>query len=173
MKKESPTISVVMPVYNGEKYLVEAIDSILNQTFKNFEFIIINDGSTDDTEKIILSYKEQRIIYVKNEVNLKLIKTLNKGIDIAQGKYIARMDADDISMPNRFELQIDTFEKNIGIDIVCSKYLLLEQNGNSFRKNKTFTLVNSEAIKYTSIFQTMVGHPTVMIKAELLKLFKY
>lgn len=173
MSNEVPLISVLMPVYNGEKYLAEAIDSILKQTFKNFEFIIINDGSSDNTEDIILSYNDPRIVYIKNEKNLRIIKTLNKGIDLAKGKYIARMDADDISMPSRFERQVEVFRQDDAIDIVNCQYLLLNENGKSFRKNKTNILVNSEAIKYISIFQTMIGHPTVMVKAELIKLFKY
>jgi len=98
-----PLISVIMPVFNGEKYLSLAIESILEQTFTDFEFIIINDGSTDDSEKIILSYQDRRIRYIKNKENLNIGRTLNKGIDLAKGKYIARMDCDDISLPNRFE----------------------------------------------------------------------
>ena len=96
-----------MAVYNGEKYLCEAIESMLNQTYTNFEFLIINDGSTDTTEEIILSYKDERIRYIKNEQNLKLIASLNKGLVLANGKYIARMDADDISMLERLEKQVD------------------------------------------------------------------
>ena len=80
--------SILMPVYNEEKYLKQAIESILNQTFKDFEFLIINDGSTDNTKKIIQSYQDKRIIYIENEKNLKLIKTLNKGLNLAKGKYI-------------------------------------------------------------------------------------
>ena len=107
-----PLVSVLMAVYNGEKYLLEAIESILNQTYTNFEFLIINDGSTDSTEEIILSYSDQRIRYIKNEQNLKLIASLNKGLDLAKGKYIARMDADDISLPDRLEKQVNFLERN-------------------------------------------------------------
>lgn len=115
-------ISVVMPVYNGEKYLREAIDSILNQTCTDFEFIILNDASTDETEEIILSYDDPRIIYVKNETNLQTANTLNKGITLAKGKYIARMDADDISLPERFEKQVRFMEDNPDID-VCGSWI--------------------------------------------------
>ena len=97
-----PIISVVMPVYNAESFLEEAINSILRQTFYDFEFIIINDGSTDKTEEIILSYKDSRILYQKNEKNSGIVYTLNKGFSIASGMYIARMDADDISHNDRF-----------------------------------------------------------------------
>jgi glycosyltransferase involved in cell wall biosynthesis len=95
-----------MSVYNEEKYLSEAIESILNQTYSDFEFIIINDCSTDASCDIILSYIDKRIVFIENEINIGLARSLNKGIDIAKEKYIARMDADDISLPERFEMQI-------------------------------------------------------------------
>ena len=109
-------ISIILPAYNAEKYLKEAIDSILAQTYTNFELIVINDGSTDKTEEIILSYQDSRIRYIKNEKNLKLIRTLNKGIGLAKGKYIARMDADDISLPHRLKEEVEFMEAhpNIG-----------------------------------------------------------
>ena len=102
-----PTISVIMPVFNGEQFLSKAIESILNQTFSDFELIIINDGSTDNTKKIIEKYKaiDKRII-VKNQNNKGLTKSLNIAISITKGEYIARHDADDISLPHRFEKQI-------------------------------------------------------------------
>jgi glycosyltransferase involved in cell wall biosynthesis len=103
-------ISVLMPVYNAEKYLKESICSILNQTYGDFEFLIINDGSTDKSEEIILSFKDERIVYHKNESNIKLIATLNKGIALARGKYIARMDADDISLPDRLLHQVASWK---------------------------------------------------------------
>lgn len=115
---ESPLISVILPVYNGENYLDKAIESILKQTYTNFELIIINDGSFDNTENIILSYNDKRIRYIKNEKNLKLIKTLNKGISLAKGLYISRMDADDIAIENLFQKQIETFTKDDTVDIV-------------------------------------------------------
>ena len=106
-----------MPAYNAERYIAKSIQSILNQSFCDFELIIINDGSTDDTENIILSFDDPRIVYVKNERNLKIIKTLNKGLDLAKGKYISRMDSDDIALPELFEKEIKIFEnrKDIGI----------------------------------------------------------
>jgi glycosyltransferase involved in cell wall biosynthesis len=102
-----PTISVIMPVFNGESFLPKAIESILNQTFHDFELIIINDGSTDNTNSIIEKYKviDKRII-VKNQENKGLTKSLNIALSMAKGKYIARHDADDISLSVRFEKQI-------------------------------------------------------------------
>ncbi|KRD61881.1 hypothetical protein ASE40_10200 [Flavobacterium sp. Root935] len=173
MNTQSPVITVLMPVYNGEKYIKEAIISILNQSFRNFEFIIINDGSTDETENIISSFKDNRIRYVKNQKNLQLIKTLNYGIELAKGKYIARMDADDIAMQDRLEKQLDQFLLEDKIDMVNSQCLLLNEDGNKSRKNRTNISLNYEALKYVSIFQTMIVHPAVMIKTSVIKRFKY
>ena len=110
-------IAILMSTYNGEKYLVQAIDSILNQTYQNFEFIIIEDSSTDNSLDILEEYakKDSRIKIIKKEKNIGIkgfIKNLNLGISIAKGKYIARMDADDISLPERFQKQVDFLEKN-------------------------------------------------------------
>lgn len=104
---DAPVISVVMSVYNGEKYLCESIDSILNQTYENFEFIIINDGSADSTGEINLSYSDPRICLIDNKENIGLTKSLNRGLKIARGEYIARMDADDISAPDRLRKELD------------------------------------------------------------------
>ena len=94
-----PQVTVLMPVFNGEKYLAEAIESILNQTFKDFEFLIVDDGSEDRSAEIINSYKDKRIKLLRNERNLGVSRSCNKGIKLAEGKYIARMDCDDISLP--------------------------------------------------------------------------
>src|SRR5438094_2743094 len=101
-KNNDPLISVLLPVYNASAYLATAIESILTQTFRNYELIIINDGSTDDSLSIIRSFTDDRIKLIDNPANIGLIESLNKGIDLARGKYIARMDADDISLPTRF-----------------------------------------------------------------------
>lgn len=113
-------VSVVMPVYNGSAFLKEAIASILEQTYTNYEFIIINDGSTDLSENIILSYSDSRIRYVKHEKNIHLVGTLNEGITLAKGKYIIRMDQDDISLPQRIEKQVLFMEQNSEIGICGS-----------------------------------------------------
>jgi glycosyltransferase involved in cell wall biosynthesis len=112
-----PLVSIVMAAYNEEKYIHEAIDSILRQTFSDFEFIIVNDGSTDRTEEIILSFSDSRIKYIRNDQNLKLIASLNKGLSLARGKYIARMDSDDISLPERLSIQVQFMEAHPEIGI--------------------------------------------------------
>jgi glycosyltransferase involved in cell wall biosynthesis len=168
-----PEISVIMPVYNGGLFLRDAIDSILGQTFQDFEFIIINDGSTDQTEEIILSYSDPRIRYVKNQKNLRLIKTLNLGVSLATGKYIARMDADDISLPTRLAMQKHIFDTKENVDIVNINAYYLQENGIYFREQKSTITLGSEAIKHLSILQNFISHPGVMLKSELLKHYQY
>ncbi|SMM98926.1 Glycosyltransferase [uncultured Candidatus Thioglobus sp.] len=164
----NPKISVIMPVYNGEKYLKEAINSILNQTFTDFEFIIINDGSTDNTENIILSYDDERIIYIKNQENLKISKTLNKGIELAKGEYIARMDADDISIPKRFEKQMSFMQKNPKVD-VCGGWL---KTFGYRRRTWKFPLTHNE-IKAFMLFSPALVHPCVLGKRAFFTRLKY
>ncbi|MBC7694099.1 MAG: glycosyltransferase family 2 protein [Burkholderiales bacterium] len=113
----NPLVSIIMTAYNEELYIKEAIESVLAQTYTDFEFIIVNDGSIDQTESIILSFSDDRIKYVKNEHNLKLIDSLNIGLNLAKGKYIARMDSDDLCMPERLEKQIEFMEANPEIGI--------------------------------------------------------
>ena len=111
-KRSVPGVSVVMPAYNAAKYIKEAIDSILAQTYRDFEFIIVNDGSTDNTKEIILSYSDPRIVYIENEQNSGICVTLNKGLDAAKGRYIVRMDSDDIALPQRLEVQVRYMDAN-------------------------------------------------------------
>lgn len=152
-----------MPVYNGEKYLRDAIDSILFQTFEDFEFIIVNDGSKDKTEEIILSYIDPRIVYIKNSENLQISKSLNKGISIAQGKYIARMDADDISLPERFERQYYFMESNPHIGL-CGTWL--ETFGKISEVWKMPT--SHDEIAITLLFNSCIMHPTVFLRKSIL-----
>lgn len=124
----SKKISVLMPVYNTkEEFLRTAIESILNQTYSNFEFIIINDGSTNNAEDVILSYKDERIVYLKQE-NKGIVSALNNGWDKASGEYIARMDSDDISLSERFEKQIEFLENNSEYSLVGSYAEIIDSN---------------------------------------------
>ena len=109
ISNSNATITVLMPVYNAERYVGEAIESILNQTFRDFKFLIIDDGSTDRSCEIIRAYslEDHRIELVINESNMGITKTLNKGLSMIDTPYIARMDSDDISLPHRFEKQLD------------------------------------------------------------------
>ena len=125
MKLVPGLISVIMSNYNTpEEYLREAIESILNQTYKNFEFIIIDDCSTDNSLEIIKSYNDERIVLIENEENIGLTKSINKGLAVAKGEYIARMDADDVSLPQRFEKQINYMNDHTEL-IVCGSSMEL------------------------------------------------
>ena len=171
---KTPMISVVMPVYNGEKYLGEAIDSILKQTYTDFEFIILNDGSTDRTEEIVLSYDDPRIVYVKNDKNLQIVKTLNKGIALAKGKYIARMDADDISLPERFEKQVEVLELSDAINVVFSFVQPIDDNGDFLEKwEDDMTCVDPSLFSKYLPKVNCFAHPTLMISSTLLKQYLY
>ena len=169
---EEKLISVILPAYNAETYLKEAIDSILVQTYKNFELIVLNDGSTDRTEEIILSYDDARIRYVKNDTNLKLIKTLNKGIELAKGDYIARMDADDISLPTRFEEEIKYMEMHPDIDVCSSRVFRLMQNKNIIKGNY-YPCTTPSACVFCSMFRTPLSHPASFFRAKALKHIRY
>lgn len=169
-----PIISVVMPVYNGEKYLSEAIDSILYQTYTDFEFIILNDGSTDNTEEIILSYDDPRIVYVKNEENLQIVETLNKGIALAKGKYIARMDADDISLPERFEKQLDILENHLSVQVIFSIVELVNENGVTIGSWKDDVDCHTQESMYSFLpRKNCFSHPSVMIRKDVAKNYLY
>lgn len=160
-----PKISVVMPVYNGEKYLREAIDSILNQTFTDFEFIIINDCSTDGTEEIIKSYDDSRIVCIKNEKNMGVADSLNKGLDMVTGEYIARMDADDISFPKRFEKQVKYMDRHKDIAVCGSAIEYLDTIND---KKNPYTIMNKNEIKVNMLFGPYIPHPTVMMRRSII-----
>ena len=162
-----PAITVLMPVYNGFKYLDEAMKSILNQTFQNFEFIIIDDGSTDDSVKIIKSYDDNRIRLVENKNNLGQSETLNIGLNIAKGKYIARMDQDDISMPERLERQSEFMEDNPQIG-VCGTWIQLIGKYNGIAELET----EDDLIKIKLLTNQNLAHPSVMIRKQILENYK-
>ena len=161
----APVVTVLMPVYNGEKYLTEAIDSILNQTFTDFEFLIINDGSTDNSETIILSYDDSRIRYEKNETNLKLITTLNKGIELCKGKYIVRMDADDISALDRIEKQVEFMEKHPDVGLCGTWFERFDKTG---KKGAAKYAPDHDVICYKHLYQLHLSHGTAIFRKSIL-----
>lgn len=161
-----PKTSVIMPAYNAEKYIGEAIESILNQTYKDFEFIIINDGSTDKTKDIILSYSDDRIVYFENKKNSGIVFSLNKGLEKSTGEYIVRMDADDISVPTRIKKQVEYMDANKDVGVLGTGICIFGENIKSH--NRVFT-TNSDQLKAELIFNSCIAHPTVMIRSEVLK----
>ena len=152
-----------MPVYNGEKYLAEAMDSILNQSFTDFEFLIINDGSTDQSVKIIESYQDSRIRLIHNEKNIGLAETCNKGIEMAKGELVARMDSDDISLPKRLEKQIKFMDNNPEVGI-CGTWIRMF--GSVSYINRYFT--GDQELKARLLFNTCFAHPSVVMKKNIL-----
>lgn len=157
---ENILISVILPAYNAEKNIYEAIESILAQSHKNFELLILNDGSTDNTEKIISSFRDKRIVYIKNKVNRGLIFTLNRGLALAKGDFIARMDADDISLPTRFYEQITVLNSDSNI-IVCGTAIsyLGAHDRTPYR-----IYSDNITLKKWLVRESCFAHPTVMIR---------
>ncbi len=161
---KNPLISVIMPAYNAkEDEFRTAIESILNQTFKDFEFIIINDGSTNNTEEIILSYNDKRIKYIKNPSNLKLIKTLNIGLEKAQGKYIARLDSDDYSDIKRLEKQFNYLENTPEIGLLGTFTTIIQTN------EKQAMITNPEDLKIVLRYgNNCLVHSSVMFRKSII-----
>lgn len=159
-----PKVTVLMPVFNAGLYLKEAIDSILCQTYRDFEFLIINDGSTDTSLEIIQSYCDDRIRLLSNETNLQLIRTLNIGIENALGEYIVRMDADDISFPDRIEKQVNFLEAHPNI-AACGSWIEMFTENHSFNYKP---LTDPDRIKAAFIFRTEIMHPSVTIRKSVI-----
>lgn len=126
-------VSVVMSVYNGQKHLKEAIESVLNQTFRDFEFIIVDDGSTDRTWEILTSYEDPRILLARNRENIGLTKSLNRGVEMVRGEYIARQDADDVSLPQRLSEQVRLLDDDQGLGLAGCSFVEIDQHGYELR----------------------------------------
>jgi len=163
----SPFISVVMPVHNAEKYLVEAVESIFAQTFQDFEFIIIDDGSTDGTLAILEKYqqKDERIRLFSRE-NRGLVPTLNEGLAYTRGKYVARMDADDISLPDRFRAQLDYLEKNQDCVAVGTQVLIIDPEGMPICPFSTCLSHEDIDGAHLLLKGGAITHPSVMMRKE-------
>lgn len=160
-----PLVSIIMGVYNEEDCLQRCIDSILGQTYKNWEFIICDDCSTDSTAKILEDYKKKdsRIVVLRNEKNSRLAKSLNNCLEVAHGDYIARMDADDISLPNRLSTQVGFMLNNPQIDCVGTSRIMFDEDG-----DRGMRVEIEKPTKYTLLHGNPFAHPTIMIKKEVL-----
>ena len=166
--KISPEVTVLMPVYNGSRDIKVAIESILNQSFKNFEFLIIDDGSEDNSVEIIENYAaaDDRIVLIKNAKNSGIVYSLNVGIALSKGKFIARMDADDISMPDRFEKQINLLSST-NADICGSHWLVMNTNEKIMGINLV-PMNKSSLITYLANGIVPFAHGSVIIRKEFL-----
>ncbi len=157
-------VSVILPIYNGQKYLKESIDSILTQTYHNLELIIINDGSTDNSEAVIQSFNDPRIRYYK-QINHGLAFTLNRAIDVANGRYIARQDQDDLSRPNRLEKQVAFLEAHPTYGVVGTWANILVENKLTNRSHNHPT-TNAD-IKFALLFDNPFVHSSVMMRKNI------
>ncbi len=154
-----------MSVYNGERFLSESIDSILCQTYKDYEFIIVDDGSADNSFRILDRYakENQNIKIIRNDSNIGLTKSLNKALLFAKGNYIARMDADDISINNRFEKQIYLFENNANIGLVSCNSIVIDENGHNVKNVIMPSNINSLIRK-----RNYLVHGSVIIRKDVI-----
>lgn len=165
----NPLVSVIMPVYNVKKYIEVAMESILAQSYRNFEFIIIDDSSTDSTGKIIKNFqgKDKRIKIISSSKNLGVTKSLNKGIIEAEGKYIIRMDADDWAYPKRFELQVDLMEHNPDV-VVGGSYIEVCDENLKIKNIRKYHLYDENIRKHLFRYSPF-AHPATIWRAEILK----
>jgi glycosyltransferase involved in cell wall biosynthesis len=170
MNMSVPKVSVLIPAYNAEKYLGEAIDSILNQTFTDFECIMIDDCSTDNTWKIIQKYakKDSRIVGVKNEKNLGIAGNLNKAISLSKGKYLARMDADDWAYPERFEKQVQFLDTHIEVGIVGGAMEVRDETLEKVLYVRSYAQDDALLRKYM-FKQSPFSHPCIMYRKEVIQ----
>jgi glycosyltransferase involved in cell wall biosynthesis len=158
-----PKVTVLMPVYNGDRYLHESIESIVNQTFVDFEFIIIDDGSSDRSFEIIKSYRDSRVKLFHNSGNLGITKALNIGLQLAQGEYVARMDCDDISLIDRLLIQANFLDINPDITVVGSYMDMIDAEGNDLDYQYKYPL-NHHDIVNSMLSSNPMGHPSVMFR---------
>lgn len=159
-----------MPCYNSSKYIKEAIDSIIGQTFTDFEFIIINDGSTDDTHEVISQYKDPRINYIYSKKNGGNYIARNEGLKISRGLFICTMDADDIAYPNRLAVQYDYMLKHPEIGCLGSNADLIDQYGNLTGEIKR-PLLDGKRISTLFLMNNFIIHPSTMLRKEMLSAY--
>ena len=157
----NPLVSVLMPVYKTAPYLSEAMDSMLHQTFKDYELIVLDDCSPDNAEEILDAYDDSRIVRYKGENNVGLSNVLNVGIEMARGKYIARMDSDDISLPNRLQIQVDYLEAQSEIDLVSVGMQLFGAKESVWIRER-----NPEKVKIEALFHSPVLHASSMWRKD-------
>lgn len=158
-----PGVTVLMPVFNGERFLREAIESVLQQTHRDFELLIINDGSTDRSREIVLSYDDPRITFAENAKNLGLASTLNVGLGLATYELVARQDADDLSLPERLALQVDFLAKHPDVVLVGTQAMIIDEQG--FRKGRVLDRAcTHDSIRWDLLFDNSFTHSSVMFR---------
>ncbi|MFT3867312.1 MAG: glycosyltransferase [Nibricoccus sp.] len=163
-----PIVSVIMSVHNGEPYLREAIDSILAQSFTDFEFLIVNDCSSDNSQRIIISYGDPRVRLVDNPTNIGLTKSLNKALALSRGHYVARMDADDRSHKERLAKQVEFLNENPRVAVVGTQIQPIDAEGKTIRKGGSRKAVDPVALAWHWIFDNPLAHSTTLFRREII-----
>ncbi len=161
-----PLVTVFIPVYNSEKYIKEALESIIRQTYKNLEILLVDDGSSDRSAEIIKSFRNPRIRLLKNEKNMGIPYTRNVGLREAKGKYMAIMDSDDIADPERIETQVRYLENHPDIDVCASNYIRFGERGG---KKVRAPFTTPEALKIMLLFYNPIANPSAMVRLGTLK----
>ncbi|OHV07741.1 glycosyltransferase family 2 protein [Kushneria phosphatilytica] len=169
-----PKVTVLIPVWNRERYLAAAIDSVLAQTFEDFELLIIDDGSTDRSLGIARSYADSRIRIVCNETNLGNTATRNRGLALARGQYLALLDSDDVAMPQRLAHQVAFLEAQPSYALIGTTKSLIDANGRAITKRKRWQRAqNAEDIYAQLLFRCCISQPTVMGRTDILQRYRY
>ncbi len=163
----SPRVTVLMSVYNSGRFLAGAVESILGQTLTDFEFVIVDDGSTDGSHEILERYAaaNSRIVLLANEANIGLTRSLNRGLEVARGRYLARQDADDISLPQRLAMQVEYLDRNLSTGLVCAGIEVMDQQGRTLARKippESDSRIKAELL----IKNHVVWHTTVMVRLE-------
>ena len=166
MNLKNPKVTVLLSVYNDERFIGEAIDSILSQTFKDFELLIVDDASIDGTIDIIQNYKDPRVRLVINKENIDITRSLNKGLKLAKGKYIARLDSDDVSTPERLEKQFNFLENNKDYAAVGSRTEYIDEDGNHIGYWKQE--ISAEEIFYALSYRCCLTSSSMMFNKEII-----
>lgn len=169
MRKRSPKVTVVMPVFNGEKYLRAAVDSILNQTFTDFELLVIDDGSTDSSAAIISAYHDRRVKLIQFSKNMGISAALNSGIELARGQYLARMDSDDISLPERLAGQVFFMEANPEYGLCGTNVRSINSEGKVI--SSPWWSKTPVPLEWTLLWTNPIAHPTAVMRMDLLRQF--
>ncbi|WP_145856928.1 glycosyltransferase family 2 protein [Pedobacter suwonensis] len=171
MKPKTPQTTILIPSYNCGNYLLECLGSILRQNYDDYEILLIDDGSTDQTEKIIRSLEITNLRYYQNKSNLGIVPTLNRGLKLAKGKYIARMDADDVMLGNRLTEQIEFLENNPDFGMIGGSYQIMD--GSGIYRDTVHTRNDPDFLKLSLMFRNQFHHAAITMRAEIAKELKY
>lgn len=165
---QAPLVTVLMPAYNSEAFVGEAVASMLAQTFTDFELLVIDDGSTDSTGAVLEAIRDPRLRLVSNPYNIGLIRTLNRGLELATGHYVARMDADDVSVPERLERQVEFLESHTEVDVLGTMANLINESGEAIGNISDYP-TDADDVRADLLRECCLIHPTVMFRRDVVR----